>query len=396
MDLDFGAAYQDFQTEVESFLAQHWPPPKGASREERAAATARFRLAATERGYLYRNVPRQYGGSEQPPNVIKAEILRRAFASARAPMEMPGNGVALLVPTLLDCGPEWQKEQFIAPTLRGEITWCQGYSEPGAGSDLASVRSKAELIDGHWVIHGHKIWTTLAYQATHMFALVRTEPEASKHEGISYMLLDMKQPGITIRRIRQISGQSEFCEVFFDGATTPADWIVGERGQGWQVSRSTLKHERNMVGGSARTQALFDSLVRFAKTTVRNGRPASEDPVVRSRLAAIEGAVKSHIYSSYHQLTKEAAGEPLGILLHLNKLSSTEIAKNIATLAQDILGEDGLHMPPAEGGAAMEHPELWLNQIFGSLALSIAGGASNIQRNIISERGLDLPREQGV
>jgi len=396
LDLEFGAAYQDFKTEVESFLAQHWPPPKGATREERKAATAGFRLAATEAGYIYRNVPRAYGGAEQPPNVIKAEIIRRAFAKARAPMEVPGNGVALLVPTLLDCGADWQKEQLIAPTLRGEITWCQGYSEPGAGSDLASVRSKAELVDGQWVIHGHKIWTTLAYESTHMFALLRTDPSTSKHEGISYILLSMKQPGVTIRRIRQISGQSEFCEVFLDGATTPADWIVGEPGKGWQVSRSTLKHERNMVGGSARTQAQFDSLVRLAKTTVRNGRPVSEDPVVRSRLATIEGAVKAHTYSAYHQLTKDAAGEPLGILLQLNKLSSTEILKSIATLAQDILAENGLHMPPSEGGTAKDHPELWLNQIFGSLALSIAGGTSNIQRNIISERGLGLPREQGV
>jgi alkylation response protein AidB-like acyl-CoA dehydrogenase len=394
VDLNFSTAYQHLQQEVEEFLAQHWPPPKQAGREGRAAATAALRLAATERGYLYRNVPRRYGGSEQAPDVIRAEIIRQCFTKARAPMEAPGNGVALLVPTLLDCGAEWQKEQFIAPTLRGEITWAQGYSEPGAGSDLASVRSKAELVDGQWVIHGHKIWTTLAYESTHMFALLRTEPSAPKHQGISYILLNMKQPGITIRRIRQISGQSEFCEVFFDGATTPADWIVGERGRGWQVSKSTLKHERNMVGGSARTQALFDSLVRFAKATTLNGRPAIEDPLIRSRLAAIEGAVKSHTYSSYHQLTKTAAGEPLGVLQDINKLSSTEIGKNIAGLAQDILGDDGLHMPPMEGGPASNHPELWLNQIFGSLAMSIAGGASNIQRNIISERGLGLPREQ--
>jgi len=394
VDLNFGEPYQRFQAEVETFLAQYWPPPKGASREDRAAATARLRHEATVRGHLYRNIPRCYGGSEQPADVIKAEIIRGCFAKVRAPMELPGNGVALLVPTLLDCGTDWQKEQFIAPTLRGEITWCQGYSEPSAGSDLASVRSTAELVDGQWVINGHKIWTTHAYQSTHMFALLRTEPDAPKHQGISYILLSMKQPGVTIRRIRQISGQSEFCEVFFDGATTPADWIVGERGQGWQVSKSTLKHERNAVGGSARTQVLFDSLVRFAKATQRYGRPAIEDPLIRARLVAIEGAVKSHTYSSYHQLTRTAAGESLGILQDINKLSSTEIGKAIAGVAEDILGDDGLHLPTEDGGPAASHPEQWLNQIFGSLAMSIAGGASNIQRNIIAERGLGLPREQ--
>ena len=396
MDLNFGTHHQRFLEEVEAFLAERWPLPKGSSREERAAAVATLRLEATERGYIYRNVPRRFGGSEQQPDVIKAEIIRRCFAKARAPMEVPGNGVALLVPTLLDCGEEWQKEQFIAPTVRGEITWTQGYSEPGAGSDLASLSSKAELVDGQWVIHGHKIWTTLAHQSTHMFALLRTEPGTPKHEGISYILLEMDQPGVTVRRIRQISGQSDFCEVFLDGATTPANWIVGERGKGWQVSRSTLKHERNMVGGTARTQALFDSVVRLARGTIKNGRPMIEDPVIRSRLAAIDGLVKSHTYSSYHQLTKDAAGEPLGILQNLNKLSGTEIAKAIAGIAEDVLGDAGLIMPQVEGASASNRPEQWLNQIFGSLALSIAGGASNIQRNIISERGLGLPREQGM
>lgn len=395
MDLNFGAPYRRFQQEVDAFLSENWSSPKGKSPAEKAELTAKLRLAATERGYLYRNIPKRYGGSEQAPDVIKAEIIRQSFAKARAPMEAPGNGVALLVPTLLDCGEEWQKEKFIAPTLRGEISWCQGYSEPGAGSDLASVRSKAELIDGQWVIHGHKIWTTLGHKATHMFALLRTEPDAPKHDGISYILLDMKQAGVTVRRIRQISGQSEFCEVYLEGATTPADWIVGERGRGWQVSKSTLKHERNMVGGSARAQALFDALLRLARDTRVNGRPAIQDPIIRSRLVAVEGALKSHMFSSYHQLTKDAAGESTGILQQLNKLSGTEIGKNIAAIAQDILGDDGLYMPSTEGGPASANPENWLNQIFGSLALSIAGGTSNIQRNIIAERGLGLPREQG-
>ena len=396
MNLNFGAEYQEFLEGVEAFLAENWAPKKGASREEKSAAISTLRLKATERGYLYRNVPRRYGGSEQVPDVIKAEIIRRAFAKARAPMEVPGNGVALLIPTLLDCGAEWQKEKFIAPTMRGEFTWTQGYSEPSAGSDLASVRSKAELVGDKWVIHGQKIWTTLAYESTHMFALLRTEPDQPKHNGISYILLEMDQPGITVRRIRQISGQSDFCEVFLDGAVTPADWIVGERGKGWQVSKSTLKHERNMVGGASRTQALFDSLLRLAKTTIRNGKPAIEDPVIRSRLVAIDGVVKSHTYSSYFQLTKGSAGEPVGILQNLNKLSGTEIGKSIAAVAQDLLGDAGLVMPPVDGGSAANRPEFWLNQIFGSLALSIAGGTSNIQRNIISERGLGLPREGGI
>lgn len=395
VDLEFGASYEEFSREVEAFLAERWPLPAGQSRDQKAELIRKFRLDAVERGYLYRNVPRRFGGSEQEPDVLKAEIIRRCFSAVRAPMEVPGNGVALLVPTLLDCGAEWQKEKFIAPTVRGEITWTQGYSEPGAGSDLASLRSKAELVDGEWVIHGHKIWTTLAYETTHMFALLRTEPELPGRDGISYLLLEMNQPGITVRRIKQISGQSDFCEVFLDGVRTPADWIVGERGKGWDVSRSTLKHERNMVGGGARSQSLLDSLVRMARKTTRNGKPAIEDPVIRARLAAIDGAVKAHVYSSYHQLTKTSNGESPGILQNLNKLSSTEIGKSVAAVAEDILGDLTLIMPSLEGGSAAARPEQWLNQIFGSLALSIAGGTSNIQRNIIAERGFELPREAG-
>lgn len=392
MDLGIGPAHLKLEAEVKAFLAEAWRPEKGWDRATRKAYEANFRRAATERGYLYRGIPRRFGGGEQAPDVLAAEVIRAAFAKARAPMEISGNGITMVTPTLLECGSEAQQQAFIPPTIAGEYRWAQGYSEPGAGSDLASLRTRAELVGDEWVINGHKIWTSFAYDCTHMFALVRTEPDASKHDGISYLLVPLDQPGVTIRRIRQISGQSEFCEVFLENVRTPADWLVGERGKGWQVSKSTLKHERNSVGGGARTQALFDSLIRFAKSAQIDGRPALEHPLIADRIVRVEARLAGHIYSGYYQLTRTAAGEPPGLYGLMNKLSATEIGKEIALIAQDILDVGALIMP-AEGGPASRNPEQWLNQIFGSLGLSIAGGASNIQRNIIAERGLGLPKE---
>jgi alkylation response protein AidB-like acyl-CoA dehydrogenase len=389
MDLQPSAENQRFAQDVATFLREAWTVPRAAGPADRKAFEAGFRRAATERGYLYRAFPTRYGGSEQPPDALRAQIIREAFERARAPMEVEGIGVSMVAPTLLERGADWQKDLFIPATLAGEIRWAQGYSEPGAGSDLASLRTRGELKDGEWVINGHKIWTTRAYACTHMFALVRTEPHAGKHEGITYLLLKLDQPGVRIRRIRQISGQSEFCEVFLDDVRTPADWIVGERGQGWDVSRTTLKHERNMIGG-VRTQRLYESLVRLARAPGPDGRAPIDDPVIRERMLQVEGHVLAQMYSGYYQLTCEVAGEPVGVHGLMNKLAASEIGLSIAEIASDILGDRAMAFPADD--EAGDPAARWLNQVFGALALSIAGGASNIQRDVIAERGLGLPR----
>ena len=391
MDLTYTPAYEAYRAELRAFLAASWQRDWRRA-PDAAARIAGFRAAAVEQGYLYRSTPRAYGGSGQAPDVLKAQIIREEFGLARAPTEVPGNGVTMLVPTLLEWGSDEQKDRFIAPTLRGDYIWAQGYSEPGAGSDLASLRARAVLEGDEWVVTGQKIWTTLAHKAQYMFALVRTEPDEPRHKGISYLLLDMAQPGITVRPLKQINGDREFCEVFLDGARAPASWLVGEAGNGWAVSRSTLKHERNLVGGASTLDEMFDKLVELARITVRDGRPALADPVMRDRLAAIEGYVKAHLYSSYFQLTKEAQGEPPGPLGLMNKLNATNIGQDIARLVTEILGPSAMAFPDRDARG----PERWLNQVLGSLGLAIAGGASNIQRNIIAERGLGLPRDSGV
>jgi alkylation response protein AidB-like acyl-CoA dehydrogenase len=227
-----------------------------------------------------------------------------------------------------------------------------------------------------------------------MFCLARTEPDAGKHAGISYLLIDMKQPGIDVRPLRQMTGGSDFCEVFFNDAKTPEDWIVGKRGEGWQVSRTTLKHERNSIGSTQQTRAALAGLVALARQATIDGRPAIEDSTVRQRLAAIEGYVRSHQYSGYRTLTKDAKGESPGIITMMNKLISTNIGHDVAKLAIDLLGDDGLLGATEQGMESMlAGGRGWISQYMYSLGIAVAGGTANIQRNVIGERGLGLPRD---
>jgi alkylation response protein AidB-like acyl-CoA dehydrogenase len=381
-----------FRAQAEAFLAAHWQPVKGP---ERAASERAFRLLATEHGYLYRNVPKAYGGSEQPADVLKAQIIQEVFNRARAPMEVPGVGYGMLVPTLLGCGEEWQKKQFVPATLSGEIRWAQGYSEPNSGSDLASIRTKARLEGDEWIIDGQKIWSSGADKAHYLFMLARTEPQASKHAGISYLLVDLHQPGVTIRPLRQINGSEEFSEIFFDGARTPANWIVGQRGEGWRVSKTTLSAERaGFIGAAEGSVTLHRKLVELAGRCEYNGRPAIEEPRIRDRLIILEGMVSAHYHNMQRQFAQRLAGQDGGSVALMNKLIVTRIAAEVADIARDILG-DAFMLSPF-GREAEAGPEKWLNQYLGSLGIAIAGGTSNIQRNVIAERGLGLPRDPAL
>jgi len=394
MDLSYGAEYEAFREAVRGFLAEHWPPRGEEAALPREEQRRRFRERAVEAGYLLRGVPRRYGGSEQPPDALRATIIREEFTRVRAPHEVRGIGTMMLVPTLLEKGAEWQKERFVPPTVRGEMRWCQGYSEPGSGSDLASLSTRAELRGDEWVIDGQKIWTTSARDADYMFCLCRTEPEAPKHAGISYLLVPMKQPGIEVRPLRQMNGSADFNEVFLTGARTPADHIVGERGEGWLVSRATLKHERAGIGNASMTVAMFQGLLALAKQARRGGRPALEDADVRQRLAALEARVLSHEYSSLRQLSRSAHGKDPGRVATMNKLVNTDLGCEVGRLALDLLGDDGLLDPQAPADeAGVDGAASWVSQTMYSLGIAIAGGTANIQRNVIGERALGLPRD---
>jgi len=394
MDLSYSEELEGYREEVSTFLGANWPLSGDEAKKGLEEQAAIFRERAIAAGYLCRNIPKQYGGSEQEGDVLKAQIIREEFGRAHAPMEPRGIGTMMLVPTLLERGEEWQKEKFVPETIKGRIHWCQGYSEPGSGSDLASLKTRGELVGDEWVINGQKIWTSGANQANYMFCLVRTEPEASKHAGISYLLIDMKQPGIDVRPLKQMTGTAEFCEVFFNDVKTPKDWIVGKRGEGWLVSRTTLKHERNSIGSTQQTRASLNGLIALAKQSKIGGKPAIEDPTIRQRLAKIEGYVRSHQYSGYRTLTKDAKGEDAGPITMMNKIISTNIGHEVAKLSIDLLGDDGMLDATAGGMTGMfAGGRAWISQYMYSLGIAVAGGTANIQRNVIGERALGLPRD---
>jgi alkylation response protein AidB-like acyl-CoA dehydrogenase len=401
MNLSYSAEYEAFRGEVRKFLDENWtdadragqPPPSGQASlmgavirtDERATA---FRLAAIERGYLYRHVPKRYGGGEQPFDPLKSTIIAEEFRRAKAPGEMIGQGPSMLVPTLVEHGTEEQKQFFVRDTLLGKIKWCQGYSEPGSGSDLASLRTRGEIDGDDWVVNGQKIWTTDAKESDWMFCLVRTEPEAPKHDGISYLLIDMKTPGIDVRPLRQMTGDADFNEVFLDNVRVPRKNIVGERGKGWIVSRSTLKHERAMIGGSMLTRRTFDGLLMVAQGLELRGKPAIKDPAIRNRLVELETRLLASEYSGYRLLTMQARGEDPGLAGMVMKLFSTQLGYDIGKAAMDALADRGAVAPSESNPMGMfVHAYMW------SLGILIAGGTANIQRNIIAERGLGLPRE---
>lgn len=406
MDLTYSAEYEAFRAEVREFLEQNWtdedrnsaPPadPRGMSLgfQVRFDATAtRFRLKAIERGYLYRGIPKKYGGGEQAFDPLKSAIINEEFRRAQAPGELMGQGPSMLAPTLVEHGTEEQRQQFVRDTLLGNIWWCQGYSEPGSGSDLASLRTKAEIDGDFWVVNGQKIWTSNAEGADWMFCLVRTEPDAPKHDGISYLLIDMKTPGIDVRPLRQMTGEADFSEVFLDNVRVPLKNLVGKRGNGWSVSRSTLKHERALIGNSALSKRTLDGVIMLSQGMNLRGQPAIKDPTIRNRIVELETKVLANEYHGYRLLTMQARNEEPGLAGLVTKLYGTQLGYEVARLAMDTLGDRGMLAPGEPNAPAMG---MFLTAYMWSLGVLIAGGTANIQRNVIAERGLGLPRDAAV
>jgi alkylation response protein AidB-like acyl-CoA dehydrogenase len=397
MDLSYGERYDAFRAELREFLTG-WPL-RGAEAALPAPEQERiFRKRGIEAGYVYRNIPAEYGGAGRNSDPLIDRIIQEEYLRSGAPGNRLDQGPGLLVPTLLEFGSEEQKRRFVPPTLSGEMHWCQGYSEPGSGSDLASLQTTARLEGDHWVINGQKIWTSNARNADYMFGLFRTEPGASRHAGISYLLVPMDAPGIDVRPLKQMTGSMEFNEVFFDDARTPADNLVGRRGEGWSISRATLKHERNLIGNPRLMSGQFEVLLQIARTAVRNGRPAIEDPSVRARLAEIECYVRACETTNLRMLSASTRGEELQVVLPMMmiKLFSTEVMKQIACAAYDLLGSEGLFEPWAANDSVYDTSASQRGVVHNymySLGPAIAGGTSNIQRNIIGERGLGLPRD---
>ena len=397
MNLEYAPEHESFRESVRAFL-EGWPLTAADADRSLDEREAIFRKRGIEAGLVYRDVPRKYGGSEQPHDAIKEQIISEEFHRAGAPRELTSQGAALLAPTLLEFGTELQRERYVKPALMGEENWCQGYSEPGSGSDLASLQCQGRLEGDEWVLNGQKIWTSAAQRAHFMFGLFRTEPDAKKHAGISYLLVPMDSPGIEVRPLREMSGGHEFNEVFLTDVRIPAENIVGVRGQGWAVSRATLVHERNLIGNPFMMREAFDDLVELARTRQRGGRPAIEDSGIRQRLAEIEGYVRANETSNLLQFSAAVRGEMHKAMrpMMMNKVFATDTTQRIMKCAYDLLGGDGLLAPLENETGTWRRsttPTGWAMQYIFSLGPAIAGGATNIQLNIIGERGYGLPRD---
>ena len=391
MDLRLTPELAEFRDEVQAFLSAHRRDYEGGAGAERPreAALAWQRLLI-ENGYAARTIPKAYGGYGAEPDILKSRIIAEEFTRAGAPRGFANQGISMLVPTLLEVGSEEQKLQWIGPTLRGEVVWCQGYSEPGAGSDLASLQTKAVEDGEDFLIQGSKIWTSTAAQADMIFCLVRTEPAAPKHDGISYLLFPMSTPGIEVRPLKTMTGSSEFNEVFFTDVRVSQSAVVGGRGRGWFVANATLKHERGMLGDPNATEARLQSLITLMTEETVDGIRLIDDPVMADRLMQLQARVFSMKFNGLRITTAATSGEPVGMAAMVVKLQGCELNHQLAALAIDALGElgilyeDGPHLR-AKGG--------WQRSYMFDLGLIIGGGTAQIQKNIISERGLGMPRE---
>jgi len=394
MDLRYGPEYEEFRSEVRRFLEAHRDdaPRAGIGRGTNLSRERMIGWQRTliEHGYAARTIPRAYGGYGAAPDLVQSIVIDEEFARAGVSRGIAGQGVSMLVPTLLEHGSEEQKQKYVGPTVRGELLWCQGYSEPGSGSDLASLQTRAAEDGSDFVINGQKIWTSTAREADMIFALVRTEPNAKKHEGISYLVFPMSTPGIEVRPLHTLTGNAEFNEVFFTDVRVPKSSLVGRRGEGWKIGNTTLRHERNMLGSSSQTEAMFASLVALMESEGVGGARAIDSPVLRDRLARLEAAVLAMKYHALRLLTCQLRGESPGVAGLIVKLRGCELNYQIAALALDVLGELG---PLYRDSPHLRAQGAWPAQWMFSLGLIIGGGTAQIQKNIIAERGLGLPRE---
>ena len=393
MDLSSGPEYERFRDQLREFIEQHReraPSAQGVMGARASQAMLAWQRLLIERGYAARTIPREYGGYGAEPDILKTIIIGEEFARAGVTAGVSGPGVDMLVPTLLEHGNAEQKRRFLAATIRGEIVWCQGYSEPGSGSDLASLQTSGVAEGDQLVINGQKVWTSSAHIADMMFALVRTEPGEKKHAGISYVLIPMDAAGLEVRPLLTMTGDAEFNQVFFRDVRIPMANLVGRRGQGWEIAHTTLKHERQVAGNPRELEATLQSLVELMQAETCNGVRAIDQASFRERLLRLQARVLSLKCHSMRLSTCDLRREPSGAAGLVVKLQACELMHQMAALALDSMGELGVLY---DGSKYQRADGSWQSEYMTWIGLIIAGGTAQIQKNIISERGLGLPRE---
>jgi alkylation response protein AidB-like acyl-CoA dehydrogenase len=389
---------EDFRAEVAGWLQENCPQgargpgqiPVGSSKIELEPDVALWLERMAERGWTAPTWPKEYGGGGLSPQ--EAKVLYEEMANIKARSPLMGMGTSMIGPTLLEYGTEEQKQRHVPKIARGEVQWCQGYSEPNAGSDLAALSTRAEDRGDHFVINGQKIWTSGAATADWMFILVRTDPDAPKHEGISFMLLTMDQPGVTTRPIRLISGSSPFCETFFDDAIAQKEDLVGELNKGWTVGKRLLQFERSGIGGlsgGARAADPSKTLVRVAKEYVgENAQGRIDDEALREDILNMNMTRAAFNLTAQRVNEENKSGIP-GAATSIFKLVGAGLQRDTADLKRELMGFRGLGAHEEVGFTA---DELKATEEFLHLrTTTIYGGSNEIQANIIAKRVLGLP-----
>jgi len=411
MDLTYPAEAEAFRVEIRQWLEDHLPdgwfePGFAMDAEAKVQFQKEWTSTLFEGGWICASWPTEYGGKGL--STMEAVVLNEEFARAGAPLRADFFGDTLVGPTILQWGTEEQKKFFLPKILSGEIAWCQGFSEPDAGSDLANLGTKAVLDGDEWVINGQKIWTTQGFVADYIFVLCRTDPEASKHKGISYLLCPMDQPGIEVRPIHQVDGAAEFAEVFFTDARCPKENVVGGVNNGWNVAMTTLGFERgtSATTGYRRFEKELEVIIDKARA---NGK--IDDPFVRQDLARAWSKVQIMRINGLRTLTsivQEKKDFGVAVLGAVNKMFWSEYHQHVMNLAIDVLGAEGQILtgdPDVEESVPgygvrrtnSDYPASALQSgFFFSRSETIWGGTSQIQRNIVGERVLGLPKEPKV
>jgi alkylation response protein AidB-like acyl-CoA dehydrogenase len=395
MDFRPTEAEARFRNDVREWLHTHLPVAWGTpafceptTAAEKVAFAKSWQATLSDGHWAGIAWPRECGG--RGAGIVEQLMFNEEYALARAPdMINLAVGLGLVGPTLIASGAPWQKEHFLPKILRGDEIWCQGFSEPNAGSDLAALKTRAELHGDELIVTGQKIWCSYAHYADWCILVVRTDPTVPKHKGLTFLLVDMKSPGITIRPLREITGEAWFNEVFFDELRVPRANIVGEINRGWDVVMTTLAHERGGAAPHTRLQIERQLLGELARRTGRNGTAAADDPIVRQRIAqfAIEVEIlRLTAYRNVSVILRDGKPGPEGSIL---KLFWSELDQRMKDTAIEILGPSGLLLKES---ARTVDDGFWSHELLWSRAATIYAGTSEVQRNIIAQRVLGLPR----
>lgn len=396
MNFEFTTSHVEFREELRDWLVENLPSGwKSGDRsipaapEERAAFLQEWQRTLFDGGWAGVHWPEEYGG--RGSTLMEQAIYQRELSRVDAPPTLNIIGIDLLGPTLIEMGSEEQKDRFIPHILNGDEIWCQGYSEPDHGSDIAGLETRAELEGEEYVINGQKIWTSNAHVADWCILMTRTDFSGTKHEGITALILDLDQPGVTIEPIKQITGESDFNQVYFDDAVVPDEevYIVGEVGEGWDVIRtiSSFEHAGTRAHSVFNIERRFKEIVEYCKQETRDGVPLSSVPRVRQRLAEFDTRLESLIITYFRNLSKQMETGSPGAEGSMYLVSSDELSIDLGQFVMNQVGLDsGLWEDGPEDGR-------WTNEFLRAYGMWIAAGTGDIQRNIIGERVLELPKD---